>query len=69
MIFELGTLIPSWCVAIRRLHDTGRSGWRLLLGFTIIGLIPLIVWNCMPSQIGTNQYGPNPLEPDADSMA
>ncbi len=57
----LALLLPSLAVAVRRLHDTGRSGWWLLLAFVpIIGAIILIVWYCQDSEPGTNQYGPNP---------
>lgn len=32
-LFLLGTLVPSLAVGVRRLHDTGRSGWWLLIGY------------------------------------
>tara|TARA_B100000959_G_C14775995_1_gene539514 strand:- start:167 stop:745 length:579 start_codon:yes stop_codon:yes gene_type:complete len=35
---------PQIAIATRRLHDTGRSGWLQLVGLTIIGMIPLIIW-------------------------
>ena len=50
-------LIPC---AIRRLHDTNRSGWWYLLVFTIIGIIPLIIFWCQDSDPDTNEYGENP---------
>ena len=54
-------LIPGFAVLFRRLHDTGRSGWWWLLAFIpIIGWIVLIVFCCLDSQPGDNQYGPNP---------
>ena len=37
-------LIPSLAAGSRRLHDINKSGWWQLLGLTIIGLIPLIIW-------------------------
>lgn len=43
-IFNLITFLPGLAVGARRLHDIGRSGWWQLLGLTIIGLIPLILW-------------------------
>lgn len=53
--------IPSLAVAVRRLHDTGRSGWWVLIGIIpIIGAIVLFIFYCTDSQIGANQYGPNP---------
>ena len=44
-LFSLGVLLPSLAVGARRLHDTDRSGWFLLLWFVpLIGWIILIVW-------------------------
>ncbi|MCP3963253.1 MAG: DUF805 domain-containing protein [bacterium] len=59
-LYGLAVLVPSIAVAVRRLHDTGRSGWWYLLVLTCIGIIPLIIFLCMDSQPGSNQYGPNP---------
>ena len=56
-------LLPSVAVAVRRLHDTGRSGWLyLLLLIPLVGSIILLVFLCQDSQPGSNQYGPNPKE-------
>lgn len=54
MIYSLAMLIPSIAVAIRRMHDIGRSGWWIL--FPIVNLVFLF----MDSQAGENEYGPNP---------
>jgi uncharacterized membrane protein YhaH (DUF805 family) len=43
-VLGLFTILPYLAVTSRRLHDTGRSGWWQLIGFTGIGLIPLIIW-------------------------
>lgn len=60
-IYNLAVLIPGFAVLFRRLHDTGRSGWWWLIGFIpLIGIIVLIVFCCLDSQPGENQYGPNP---------
>ncbi|CAG1000904.1 Inner membrane protein YhaH [Burkholderiales bacterium] len=60
-VFSLGVLIPSLAVGARRLHDTGRSGWWLLIGLIpLIGMIVLIIFFVFDSQPGTNAYGPNP---------
>ena len=60
-IYSLAVLIPGFAVLFRRLHDTGRSGWWWLIAFIpIIGWIVLIVFCCLDSQPGDNQYGPNP---------
>ena len=60
-LFCLAVLIPSLAVGARRLHDTDRSGWWLLIGLIpFIGAIVLIVFFLLDSQPGTNAYGPNP---------
>ena len=60
-IYSLAVLIPGFAVLFRRLHDTGRSGWWWLIGFIpLIGAIVLIIFCCLDSQPGENQYGPNP---------
>lgn len=60
-IFALALLIPSLSVSVRRLHDTDRSGWWLLIGFIpLIGAIVLIVFLAQDSGAGTNRFGPNP---------
>ncbi len=60
-VYSLAVLIPSLAVSVRRLHDTSRSGWWLLLGLVpIIGVIVLLVFMVQDSHPGDNQYGPNP---------
>lgn len=62
-IYILAILLPGIGVSIRRLHDTGRSGWWLLVGFVpLIGAIVLIVLMLQNSKPGQNQYGANPKE-------
>jgi uncharacterized membrane protein YhaH (DUF805 family) len=57
----LALLIPNLAVSVRRLHDTGRSGWWLLVGLIpLLGFILLLVWFASDSQPGANEYGPNP---------
>ncbi|MFD6178548.1 MULTISPECIES: DUF805 domain-containing protein [unclassified Isoptericola] len=57
----LALLLPQLAVGARRLHDTGKSGFRLFWAFLpIIGWIMLIVWWAQDSQPGANQYGENP---------
>ncbi len=61
-IFSLVLLLPSICVAGRRLHDTGRSAWWLLLGLIpLIGFLVLIWWFIQKGTDGSNEYGPDPL--------
>ena len=60
-IYGLAVLIPGIAVSARRLHDTDRSGWWLLIGLIpLIGAIVLLVFMVQDSQPGENQYGPNP---------
>jgi uncharacterized membrane protein YhaH (DUF805 family) len=63
VIVALALLLPSLAVTVRRLHDTGRSGWWILIGLIpLIGAIVLLVFECQDSQPGTNAYGPSPKE-------
>ncbi len=63
ILFSLAILIPSLAVTVRRLHDTGRSGWMILVSLIpIIGGIILLIFAVQDSQPGANQYGPNPKE-------
>lgn len=57
-VTSLATFLPSIAVSVRRLHDIGRSGWWLLIAFTIVGFIPLIYWACQPGDVEANAYGP-----------
>ena len=60
-LYSLAVFLPTLAVAVRRLHDTGRSGWWLLIGFVpFIGWIILSVFLVLDSQPGENQYGANP---------
>lgn len=61
-IVSLALFIPSLAVAVRRLHDVGKSGWFYLLCLIpLIGWIWLIVLYCTPGNAEANQYGENPL--------
>jgi len=63
IIAMLALFVPSLTFQVRRLHDTGRSGWWLLLSFIpYIGGLIVLVFECLPSQLGTNIYGPNKYE-------
>ncbi len=60
-IVTLLHFIPSITVGIRRLHDTDRSGWWLLILFIpLIGVIWLIVLFCFEGTLGNNRFGPRP---------
>ncbi len=60
-IFSLAMLIPSLAVGVRRLHDTDKSGWWLLLELIpLIGFIIVLVWLCTDGTRGANRFGPDP---------
>lgn len=59
-IYSLAVLLPSLAVTVRRLHDTGRTGWWLLIALVpVIGPIVLLVFMVLDST-PDNEYGPNP---------
>ncbi|MCX8731094.1 DUF805 domain-containing protein [Gilliamella sp. B2969] len=61
VIFLLVILIPNIAVTVRRLHDTDKSGWWYLISFIpFVGGIVLLVFMCINSTPGSNQYGDNP---------
>ena len=61
MVVGLAFLLPSLGIAVRRLHDIGKSGWWMFISLIpLIGAIILIVWWCKDSQMEPNEYGPVP---------
>ena len=61
-IVALGLLLPSLAVAVRRLHDTNRSGWWYWLFLVpIVGAIVLLIWFCTAGSDSANDFGANPL--------
>ena len=57
----LAVLVPSIAVTIRRLHDTERSGWWILIAFVpLVGGIVLLVFMCLDGTGGPNKFGPDP---------
>jgi len=60
-LYSLAVLIPSIAVAVRRLHDIGKSGWMYLLMLVpLIGWIWLIILFCQEGKAEANQWGENP---------
>lgn len=58
------TIIPSFTVAIRRLHDTGRSGlYYFTQGVPLVGGLLFLILMCLDSERGDNLYGPPPFGP------
>lgn len=61
LIYNLAILVPSIAVGVRRMHDTNRSGWWLLINLIpLIGFIIYIVFAVQDSDAGDNSYGANP---------
>ncbi len=59
VIVILGGIVPFYAVASRRLHDTNRSAWWILIKFIpFIGGIILVVWLASRGSEGANEYGP-----------
>ena len=61
LIWILVTIVPALAVLVRRLHDTGKSGWWVLIGFVpLIGGIVLLVFTVLDSDAGENKFGESP---------
>ena len=57
-LWSLYLLIPALAVTVRRLHDTDRSGWNILLGLIpVIGSIFLLLWYATRGTPGPNRWG------------
>lgn len=63
VVFALGSFIPSLAVAVRRLHDTDKSGWFLLINLIPFGGIVLLVFYFLEGTRGENRFGPDPKDP------
>ena len=60
-IFNIFVVLPSFSVTFRRLHDVNKSGWWLLLYFTLIGILVILYWNIKKGNEDENRFGLNPL--------
>jgi len=61
LIWILVTIVPALAVLVRRLHDTGKSGWWALIGFVpLVGGIVLLVFTVLDSDAGENKFGESP---------
>ena len=59
--YALVLLIPSLAILARRLHDTGRTAWWILICLVpFIGAVVLLVFSLLSGPPGDNKYGPNP---------
>jgi uncharacterized membrane protein YhaH (DUF805 family) len=62
-IYALGVMLPGMAVSVRRLHDTGRSGWWLLITFLpVIGAILFFYFMVLDGNPERNEYGPSPKD-------
>ncbi|WP_299020195.1 DUF805 domain-containing protein [uncultured Photobacterium sp.] len=67
-IYSFAVLIPTIAVGVRRLHDTGRTGWWMLIAFIpLIGVLILIYFFVLDGNYGSNEYGANPKEITTDT--
>ena len=58
-LFALAMLIPLLAVAVRRLHDSGHSGWWLLIGLIpAAGELVLLIFLVQRGDAGSNRFGP-----------
>jgi len=62
ILFYIVALIPSLAVTVRRLHDTGRTGWWYLISFVPFGGFVLLVFTLLDSEPCDNKYGPSPKQ-------
>lgn len=59
--FALAVVLPSLACTVRRLHDTGKTGWWSVLWFIpVAGELVLLVMLAMDGTRGSNRYGPDP---------
>ena len=61
LIWILVTIVPALAVLVRRLHDTGKTGWWALIGIVpLVGGIVLLVFTVLDSDSGGNKFGESP---------
>jgi uncharacterized membrane protein YhaH (DUF805 family) len=61
-IYSIAVLIPSLALAVRRVHDTNKNGW-----YVIIPIYNLVLM-CTAGTYGDNDYGPDPNKPEYDQF-
>lgn len=68
LLYNLIIILPALAVAIRRLHDVGKSGWWYFISFIpFIGFIWFIVLMCTAGNTYENEYGPDPKDPSSSN--
>jgi uncharacterized membrane protein YhaH (DUF805 family) len=70
LLAAVALLVPSLAVSVRRLHDTDRSAWWLLIAIVpLVGAVMLLVWFCTRGSDGSNNYGSDPLREPLSATA
>lgn len=60
-LYSLALFVPTLAVSIRRLHDSGKTGWMYLVTLIpLIGSLLLLYFLVQDSEVGSNKWGPNP---------
>ena len=67
-LYSLAVLVPGIAVGVRRLHDTGKTGWLILLGLIPLINLVLLYFFAIEGDPGPNEYGPDPKDLDADDF-
>jgi uncharacterized membrane protein YhaH (DUF805 family) len=68
LLVALALFLPGLAVGVRRLHDTDRSGWWLLIApVPFVGAIGLLVFEVLDGTPGPNRFGPCPKQLTTDS--
>lgn len=58
VVIFIATQLPSLALRVRRLHDTGKSGWWLFVGLIpVVGWVGVLAMLLMDGEAGENQYG------------
>ena len=61
LFVSFANLIPNLSLGFRRLHDTDRSAWWLLIAcIPLIGALVLFVFSLLAGTRGENRFGPAP---------
>lgn len=69
LLYSLVVLVPSLAIAVRRLHDIGKSGWFLLVAFIpFIGGLILLYFFFQDSEREPNAWGPSPKYSEFDEQ-
>ena len=59
-IASIGLFLPSLAVTVRRIHDSGNSGWWILISLTAVGSLVILVFALIDGTPGPNRHGPDP---------